>query len=145
MKHMDKFVCKDEDFANRLTQWSDTIRKTYKDGGVDDIISTRRLCHIVQTFSIFKDRAKAIDLCISRFDEDTKAAFADLYKMIDDSIEAQIEAEQKLMAQVDSDYAVPSSIDDMMDNAISSSDPAGTISEMISNTVSDTNEAYPYI
>ena len=145
MKHMDKFVCKDEDFANRLTQWSDTIRKTYKDGGVDDIISTRRLCHIVQTYSIFKNRAKSIDLCISRFDEDTKAAFADLYKMIDDSIEAQIEAEQKLMAQVDSDYAVPSSIDDMMDNAISSSDPAGTISEMISNTVSDTNEAYPYV
>ena len=65
--------------------------------------------------------------------------------MIDDSIEAQIEAEQKLMAQVDSDYAVPSSIDDMMDNAISSSDPAGTISEMISNTVSDTNKAYPYV
>ena len=86
LKHMDKFDCNDLDFANRLVQWSETIRKTYADGGVDDIISTRRLCHITQTFAIFKDRAKSIDLCISRFDTDTKEAFKDLYTMIDDSV-----------------------------------------------------------
>ena len=106
VKHMDKFECNDLDFANRLTQWSDTIRKTYKDGGVDDIISTRRLCHIVQTYSIFKNRAKSIDLCISRFDTDTKEAFIDLYKMIDESIEA--------VAIVESQ-----DLGDMLDNAIS--------------------------
>ena len=104
VKHMDKFECNDLDFANRLTQWSDTIRKTYKDGGVDDIISTRRLCHIVQTYSIFKNRAKSIDLCISRFDTDTKEAFIDLYKMIDESIEAVVEVQD---------------LDSMLDSAIS--------------------------
>jgi len=59
------------------------IRKTYADGGVDEIISTRRLCHVSQTFSIFGDRRKSIELCISRFDEDTKEAFLDLYSKVD--------------------------------------------------------------
>ena len=97
LKHMDKFDCKDEDFANRLTQWSDTIRKTFADGGVDDIISTRRLCHITQTFSIFGDRAKSIDLCISRFDTDTKEAFKDLYAMIDETVNSCVFSEEESM------------------------------------------------
>ena len=83
MKHMDKFGKKDAEFADLLTIWSETIRKTYEDGGVDDLISTRRLCHIVQTCSIFKDRNKAIELCVNRFDQDTKEAFIDLYQKVD--------------------------------------------------------------
>lgn len=84
LKHMEKFNSIDQDFADKLVTWADIIRKTFYDDGVDEVISTRRLCHIVQTYSIFSDRAKAIDLCISRFDEDTKAAFLDLYTKVDE-------------------------------------------------------------
>ena len=73
----------DIDFAEKLVLWADIIRKTFYDDGVDELISTRRLCHIVQTFSIFEKRDKAIDLCISRFDSDTKEAFLDLYSKVD--------------------------------------------------------------
>ena len=83
LKHMDKYDAIDTDFADKLVTWADIIRKTYYDDGVDEIISTRRLCHIVQTFSIFDKRDKAIDLCISRFDSDTKEAFLDLYSKVD--------------------------------------------------------------
>jgi len=83
IKHMEKFDCVDEDFADKLVVWADIIRKTFYDDGVDELISTRRLCHIVQTYSIFEKRDKAIDLCISRFDIDTKEAFLDLYSKVD--------------------------------------------------------------
>lgn len=83
LKHMEKFNCVDDDFADKLVLWADIIRKTFFDDGVDEVISTRRLCHIVQTFSIFNKRDKAIDLCISRFDDDTKDAFLDLYSKVD--------------------------------------------------------------
>jgi hypothetical protein len=86
IKHMEKFNAVDEDFADKLVTWADIIRKTFFDDGVDEVISTRRLCHIVQTFSIFSKRDKAIDLCISRFDDDTKSAFLDLYSKVDDGV-----------------------------------------------------------
>jgi len=85
-KHMDKFSCSDSSFTETLVTWAETIRKTFEDGGVDETISTRRLCHIVQTYSIFNDRQKAIELCVNRFDEDTKEAFIDLYSKVDESI-----------------------------------------------------------
>ena len=85
-KHMEKFDIQDDEFVDRLVTWGDIIRKTFFDDGVDEVISTRRLCHIVQTFSIFTDRMKAIDLCISRFDEDTKEAFLDLYTKVDSGV-----------------------------------------------------------
>ena len=81
--HMTKFGANDTEFAEKLVQWGQAIRKTFEDGGVDEIISTRRLCHIVQTFSIFGDRMKAIELCVNRFDTDTRGAFIDLYTKID--------------------------------------------------------------
>lgn len=87
-KHMEKFDYMDQEFADKLVTWSEVIRKTFEDDGVDELISTRRLCHIVHTFSIFKDRVKAIDMCISRFDADTKTAFKDLYSKIDGSVPA---------------------------------------------------------
>jgi hypothetical protein len=85
-KHMDKFGKTDEEFADKLVTWADIIRKTFYDDGVDEVISTRRLCHIVQTYSIFGDKMKSIDLCIARFDDDTKAAFLDLYTKVDDGV-----------------------------------------------------------
>ena len=81
--HMSKFGANDKEFTEKLVQWAQAIRKTFEDGGIDEIISTRRLCHIVQTFSIFSDRMKAIELCVNRFDADTRAAFLDLYSKID--------------------------------------------------------------
>jgi hypothetical protein len=75
------------DFTDNLVNWADIIRKTFYDDGVDEVISTRRLCHIVQTYSIFADRMKAIDLCIARFDDDTKEAFLDLYTKVDSGVD----------------------------------------------------------
>ena len=85
--HMTKFGHEDTDFVEKLVTWADIIRKTFYDEGVDEVISTRRLCHIAQTYSIFNNRAKAIDLCIARFDEDTKSAFLDLYSKVDAGVE----------------------------------------------------------
>jgi len=69
----------DEKFATNLVTWADVIRKTYKDGGVDEIISTRRLVHIAEAYSIFKSKMKAIEVCTNRFDNDTKTSFVDLF------------------------------------------------------------------
>ena len=80
----------DEDFALHLVKWADIIRKTYHDGGVDEILATRRLVHIATSFRIFKDREKAIDLCIARFDDETKESFKDLYAKIDETIEGDV-------------------------------------------------------
>lgn len=73
----------DDGFAEKLVDWADIVRKTFVDGGVDEIISTRRLVHIAKAYSIFDDKMKAIELCINRFDEDTKASFRDLYTKLD--------------------------------------------------------------
>ena len=73
----------DDDFAEKLVTWADVIRKTFADGGCDEVISTRRLVHIVETYGIFGDKMKAITLCLNRFDDDTKASFVDLYTKVD--------------------------------------------------------------
>ena len=91
LKHMQKFEAMDKEFATLLVGWADAIRKTFYDEGIDEVISTRRLCHIVQTFSIFGKRDKAIALCVNRFDDDTKTAFIDLYEKVDATINAPSE------------------------------------------------------
>ena len=73
----------DEDFCKRLVDWADIIRKTFYDGGIEEIISTRRLIHILRAYSIFKDKAKAMKVCINRFDDETKQAFMELYDKVD--------------------------------------------------------------
>ena len=73
----------DAEFVEKLVDWADIIRKTFFDGGVDEIISTRRLVHIARAYAIFNDRMQAITMCTNRFDEDTKQSFADLYTKID--------------------------------------------------------------
>jgi hypothetical protein len=80
---MIKYGAIDDDFATNLVTWSEVIRKTFYDGGVDELISTRRLDHIVKAFAIFKDKMKAIQMCSARFDDDTKESFMDLYTKID--------------------------------------------------------------
>jgi hypothetical protein len=73
----------DSDFCKRLVDWADNIRKTFYDGGLDEIISTRRLVHIIRAYSIFNNRGKAIQVCINRFDDVTKQAFLELYDKVD--------------------------------------------------------------
>ena len=75
--------CDDKEFCKHLVDWADIIRKTFYDGGIDEIISTRRLVHIVRAYSIFGDKAKALQVCINRFDDETKAAFLELYDKVD--------------------------------------------------------------
>jgi midasin (ATPase involved in ribosome maturation) len=79
----------DDDFAEKLVTWADVIRKTFTDGGCDEVISTRRLVHIVETYGIFGDKMKAINLCLNRFDDDTKMSFLDLYTKVDSGASAE--------------------------------------------------------
>ena len=88
---------KDDKFVDNLTTWADVIRKTYFDGGVDEVISTRRLVHITQAYSIFDNKMKAIQMCTNRFDDDTKNSFVELYTKVDSgaSVEDIIEDQRK--------------------------------------------------
>jgi len=88
---MGKYGVDDAEFAKNLVTWADVIRKTFYDGGVDEVISTRRLDHIVKAFAIFGDKMQAIELCVARFDDDTKASFMDLYTKIDAGISVEEE------------------------------------------------------
>ena len=90
VKIMNK-ICSDIDFCKRLADWADIIRKTFYDGGVDEVISTRRLVHIVQAYNIFEDKLKAIQVCLNRFDDETKQAFLDLYDKVDETVDVKQE------------------------------------------------------
>ena len=79
---MNSFGIEDEPFAETIVKWADAIRRTFEDGGVDELITTRRLTHIVRAYSIFKDKKKSIQLCCNRFDDITRAAFIDLFDKI---------------------------------------------------------------
>ena len=83
---------KDNDFVSRLVDWGDIIRKTFYDGGVEDIISTRRLVHIVRAYSIFNNKAKAIQVCVNRFDDETKQSFLELYDKVDADFEMPVDS-----------------------------------------------------
>ena len=79
---MNSLNCLHEEFAESLVKWADAIRKTFQDGGIDETITTRRLVHIVRAFAIFKDKKKAIELCVNRFDDVTRIAFIDLFDKV---------------------------------------------------------------
>ena len=81
----------DSEFVDNLCQWADVVRKSFEQGAVGEIISTRRLVHIAKAYKIFGDRMKAIELCVSRFDTETKTAFLDLYTKVDAKVELQPE------------------------------------------------------
>ena len=91
----------DKDFCKKLVTWADVIRKTYFDGGVDEIISTRRLVHIIQAYSIFNKKMKAVEVCTNRFDDDTKNSFIELYTKVDAGASAEQIAEQQRQADLD--------------------------------------------
>jgi hypothetical protein len=86
----------DEDFCKNLANWADIIRKTFADGGIDEVISTRRLVHIMRAYAIWGDRMKAIKVCVNRFDDETKQSFIELY----DKIDADVKTEEEENADV---------------------------------------------
>jgi len=93
----------DKEFCQKLVTWADVIRKTYFDGGVDEIISTRRLVHIVQAFNIFKgNKMKSIEVCVNRFDDDTKNSFMELYSKVDAGATAEQISEEARQADISS-------------------------------------------
>lgn len=79
---MESYGCADEEYAETLVKWADAIRRTFEDGGIDELITTRRLTHVVRAYSIFKDKKKAVELCCNRFDDVTRTAFIDLFDKI---------------------------------------------------------------
>jgi hypothetical protein len=85
----------DSEFCKRLTDWADIIRKTFYDGGIEEIISTRRLVHIIRAYGIFGDKAKAIQVCVNRFDDETKQSFLELYDKVDADFQMPTEDQQK--------------------------------------------------
>ena len=81
----------DINLCKRLVDWGDIIRKTFYDGGIDEIISTRRLVHILRAYSIFNDKMKSIRVCVDRFDDETKQAFLELYDKVDADVNLEVE------------------------------------------------------
>ena len=90
----DSLRIEDKDFCKRLVDWGDIIRKTFYDGGIDEIISTRRLVHILHAYNIFEDKMKAIQVCVNRFDDETKQAFLELYDKVDATVQLPIDNQE---------------------------------------------------
>jgi hypothetical protein len=91
----------DRDFCKRLVDWADIIRKTFYDGGIEEIISTRRLVHIIRAYSIFQDKAKAIQVCVNRFDDETKQSFLELYDKVDADFQMPTEVSNEILPYLD--------------------------------------------
>ena len=91
----------DRDFCKRLVDWADTIRKTFYDGGIEEIISTRRLVHIIRAYSIFQDKGKAIQVCINRFDDETKQSFLELYDKFDTDFQMPTAVSNEVLPNID--------------------------------------------
>ena len=83
------YGCLDKKFCENLATWGDIIRRTFKDGGIDEVISTRRLVHVIRAFAIWQDRMKAIKVCVNRFDDETKQSFLELYDKIDADVNTE--------------------------------------------------------
>jgi hypothetical protein len=115
---LDKSGKKDKDFCKKLVTWADVIRKTYFDGGVDEIISTRRLVHIIQAYAIFGKKMKAVEVCTNRFDDDTKNSFIELYTKVDAGASAEQITEQQRQSDINSQVDDNDSESDDADGAI---------------------------
>ena len=106
-KELDAVGRNDASFAKNLVTWANAIRTTFADGGCDEVISTRRLVHIVKTFGIYNDKKKAIEYCLNRFDADTKATFFDLYTKVDAGIDPTVTAESEVKPAATESEEIP--------------------------------------
>lgn len=93
----------DVDFIQKLAKWTDVIRKTFADGGCDEVITTRRLVNIVEAYMMFNNKLKAIGLCVERFDDDTKSSFLDLYTKIDDGVDPLEQSSEEVEEVIEED------------------------------------------
>ena len=82
-KQFAKYEIEEDEFVDKLVKWADVIRRSFKEGAVDDIVTTRRLIDVTKSYSIFNDKMKAVAMCLERFDDETKESFTDLYTKID--------------------------------------------------------------
>lgn len=105
-KNFAEFGINDDKFIDHLITWAEVIRKTFNEGGVEEVISTRRLVHIAKAYSIFNNRKKAVELCLNRFDNETKSGFLDLYTKVDPEVTSANTAAPEV-AQTETDEAVP--------------------------------------
>jgi len=132
IKKMEKFNHVDTDFANYLVKWAEITRKAFKEGAVDEIITTRRLENICKAFSIFKDRKTSVDLALARFDSDTQSAFLNLYEKVDETIDADdvpgSEINSEVEAKHDQDFSSG------FEEGVQSQIKVETIMETITNT-----------
>tara|TARA_B100000287_G_scaffold311436_1_gene294702 strand:+ start:3141 stop:4406 length:1266 start_codon:yes stop_codon:yes gene_type:complete len=105
-KEMELTGAVDEDFVEKLVDWADIIRKSYYEGAIDDVVTTRRLVHIVNAFRMFGDKIKSITMCISRFDEETRLSILDLYTKIDAGVDLneEVEVEVSEETEIEDDY-----------------------------------------
>ena len=105
-KEMELTGAVDEDFVEKLVDWADIIRKSYYEGAIDDVVTTRRLVHIVNAFRMFGDKIKSITMCISRFDEETRLSILDLYTKIDAGVDLneEVEVEVSVETEIEDDY-----------------------------------------
>ncbi len=99
-KQFAKYEISEDDFVQKLVKWADVIRRSFKEGAVDDIVTTRRLIDITKTFSIFNDKMKAITLCLERFDDETRDSFADLYTKVDSGVSLDDLTEEETVEEV---------------------------------------------
>lgn len=107
LKNMTKFGCRDEKFAANLVKWANVIRKSFQDGAANEVVSTRRLVHIVSAFAIFRDRLTAVEICLNRFDAETKNSFYDLYTKVDGEVDPAKNAGQSQPTNVEPDADIP--------------------------------------
>jgi len=98
-KLLNSLGIEDDTFASNLVVWANAIRQTFNDGGCDEVISTRRLVHIVNTYDIFRDKVKAITFCLNRFDDDTKASFIDLYSKVDAGVDLDKQENEEVVEE----------------------------------------------
>ena len=104
VKEFEKLGVEDDtDFATNLVTWADVIRKSFYEGAIDELISTRRLVHIAQAFKMFDNKMKSIEMCVSRFDAETKATFLDLYTKVDAEAQADpyVEEEEEFLKEAE--------------------------------------------
>ena len=114
--------CENTEFVEKLTNWADIIRKTFYDGGVDEIIATRRLVHICNAYAIFKDKMKSIQMCVNRFDEETKSAFLDLYSKVDADVTVPSES-------TEDEFSEETAVKEQNEYATEASSSVGTSSD----------------
>lgn len=98
----------DAEFAALLVDWAGMIRKTNREGGLDETMTTRRLVQIAQNLSILGERTLAVELGINIYDEITREAMLSLFQKIDPANAPKDDTLGKAPAAATASTSVPS-------------------------------------